>query len=91
MVLDLNINLIKREIILNSLITIHEPDNLFPDSLLTPIIWNMLLNKAAGADQLFIIAFSTLYLIRKADFNKLQICKVSLKEYIHHLLYFINR
>jgi hypothetical protein len=54
-------------------------------------IQQTLLDKAAGKDRIFAMAFPTLYPTGRADFNAPRLQKVELSDYARHLLCFTDQ
>jgi len=57
-----------------------------PPSLLAPFIRSTPLNKAAGRERIFTMAFPTLYPTGRADFNAARQRKVNLNNYARYLM-----
>ena len=76
MVLNLNITTTEVDLILNELAGRNSPHR-----LLAPSIRSTPINKAAGKDRIFAMAFPTLHPTRLADFNAPRLRKVDLNDY----------
>jgi hypothetical protein len=59
-----------------------------PPSLPALSICMTLIDEASSKDQIFVMAFPTLYLTGQADFNTPRLCKVDLNDYIQYLIRF---
>jgi hypothetical protein len=84
MIPNLQNNSTKVDIIINE-ITGRVP---VPSGLHFPSIRQTLIDEAAGKERIFAMAFPTLYLTGKADFNACRLRKVDLTDYARHLLCF---
>ncbi len=76
-VLNLNIIIIKVKLILSEI----SGRNYLPLKLLALFIRITPINKAAGKERIFAIAFPILYLISRADFNASRLWEVPLNKY----------
>jgi hypothetical protein len=61
-----------------------------PPSLPAPSIRMTAIDKASGKDQIFAMAFPTLYPTSQANFNTTRLCKVDLNDYARHLMCFYD-
>ncbi len=77
MVLNFNIITIKADFILSEI----SGQNPLPLKLLALFVRIILINKAAGKERIFAIAFPMLYLIKRADFNAPRLREVPLNSY----------
>jgi hypothetical protein len=79
---DIEINQILQELTGQNLCDIDMP---------APSICTTLIDEAAGTQQIFAIAFPTLYPLSRADFNAPRQRAVTLKEYAYHLIRYSNK
>jgi hypothetical protein len=84
MVPNLQNNSTKVDIIINEITS----RVLVSSGLYFPSIYKTPINKAARGERIFAMAFPTLYLTGKADFNACRLRKVNLIDYTRHLLCF---
>src|SRR6266566_2028705 len=62
-----------------------------PPGLPVPSIRSTLLNKAAGRERIFAMAFPTLYPTGRADFNSARERKVDLNDYARYMMCYHDR
>jgi hypothetical protein len=77
MVPNLNVIAIELDLILNEI----SGRNCRPPKILAPSVRNTPINKAAGKERIFAIAFPTLYPTGQADFNAPCLREVALNQY----------
>jgi hypothetical protein len=87
MVPNLNITTTEVDLILNEI----SGRNPISPGLPAPSIRSTPIDKAAGKDRIFAIAFPTLYPTGLADFNAPRLRKVNLNDYAQHLMCFSDR